>query len=284
MRLALAATLLLSVAVVHDGQAASKVQIEAGDQKFALPHIQAVKVLKEDGPSQVVILFTEQAAEDVVLADDFGGDDLLSLGSWASKTGLLAARLSFTEGAEENYSLTLHAGGDSVSAGAHQSGGESKGPFRKLQMKGDRISGEVSHPGPPSKLSGTFDAPLKVIRVPKWISGDAVVRSPQATVLLAYAKAMRKFDFAAATRYSVNDEVAETKRAVEALGEKRMKAMIRETFLTEKDFAKLLASADASMAETPAATRFRLVRRSGAETEASSVTLLKIDGEWKVRF
>jgi hypothetical protein len=284
MRLALAATFLFFVAAAHDGRAASKVQIEAGGETFALPHVQAVKVIRETGPSQVVILFAEQAAENVVLVDDFGNDDLLSLGAWASKSGLLAARLSFTEGAEENYSLMLHAGADSVSVGAHQSGSKGNGPFRKLQMKEDRISGEVYHPAPPSTLSGTFDVPLQVIREPKWISGEAVTKSPQAAVLLAYAAAMRKFDFVAATRYSVNDEVAETKRAVEMMGETGMKAMIRETFLTEKEFAKLLGSADVSMAESPTATRFRMVRRSGAETETSSITLLKTNGAWKVRF
>ena len=151
-------------------------------------------------------------------------------------------------------------------------------------MKGNSISGEVFHPAPPSTLSGKFDAPLKVISAAKWVSGDAVVKSPQAAVLIAYAKAMRKFDFAAATRFSVNDEVVETKRAIEAMGEKGMKAMIRDTFLTEKEFAKLLASSDASMAETPNATRFRLVRRSGGDTETSSITLLKVGDEWKVRF
>ena len=116
MRLALATALLFSVVLAADGLAASKVQIEAGDQKFALPHVQAVKVIRDDGTSQVVILFTEQPAERVVLVDDFGGDDLLSLGKWSTESGLLAARLSFTEGAEENYSLTLHAGSDSVAA------------------------------------------------------------------------------------------------------------------------------------------------------------------------
>jgi hypothetical protein len=284
MRFALAAALLFSVVVAEDGRAASKVEIQAGDQKYAMPHVQAVKVIREDGASQVVLLFTEQAAEKVVLVDDFGGDDLLSLGSWATESGVLAARLSFTEGAEENYSLTLHAGSDSVSVGGHQSGGESKGPFRKLTIKENRISGDVYHPAPPSTLSGTFDVPLRIVRAPKWTSGDAVVRSPQATVLLAYAAAMRKLDFATATRYSVNDEVVETKRAIEALGEKRMKAMLRETFLTEKEFSKLLGSADVSMAETPGATRFRIVRRQGTETETSTITLLKTDGEWKVRF
>lgn len=284
MKFALAAVLLFSLAAVPDGLAASKVQIQAGDQQYALPHVQAVKVMRDDGPAQFVFLFTEQPAEKVVLVDDFGGDDLLSLGNWASETGVLAARLSFAEGAEENYSLTLHAGSESVAVGAHQSGGESKGPFRRLTMTGDRISGDVYHPAPPSTLSGTFDVPLEIIRAPKWISGESLVRSPQATALLAYAAAMRKFDFAAATRHSVNDEVAETKRAIEAMGDKRMKAMIRDTFLTEKEFAKLLASPDASMAETPAAARFRIVRRDGGATETSTITLLKIDGEWKVRF
>lgn len=284
MRTALAASLLLFLAGAHDVGAASKVTIEAGGEKYAMPHVQAVKVVREGAPSQVVILFTEKAADDVVLVDELGNDDLLSLGAWSAKSGLLAARLSFTEGAEENYSLNLHAGPDSVSVGGHQSGGETKGPFRKLQMKGDRISGDVHHPAPPSTLSGTFDAPLKIIREPKWITGDALVKSPQAAVLLSYAAAMRKFDYATATRYSVNDEVAETKKAVEAMGEKRMKAMLRETFMTEKEFAKWLASPDVSMAETPTMTRFKMVRRMGSETETSTITLLKKDGAWKVRF
>jgi hypothetical protein len=276
--------LLFSVITAVTAQGASKVTIEAGDQKLALPHVEAVKVLKADGSSYVVMLFAEQTPKNVILVDDFGGDDLLSLGSWAAETGLLGARLSFTEGAEENYSLNLHAGPDSVSAGAHQSGGEAKGPFRKLQIKGERISGTVHHPAPPSTLSGTFDVPLRVIREPKWVSGDAVTKSAQAAALLAYAAAMRKFDYKTATRYSVNDEVEETKRAVAAMGEKRMKSMIKETFLTEKEFAKLLASADTSMAETANATKIRFVRRIGSETETSTITLLKTDGEWKVRF
>jgi hypothetical protein len=59
---------------------------------------------------------------------------------------------------------------------------------------------------------------------------------------------------------------------------------LAETFLTENEFAKLLASADVSMAESPTATRFRMVRRRGAKTETSSITLLKTNGAWKVRF
>jgi hypothetical protein len=276
---------LTSLAIALSASAASKVKVGTGTEKIALPHVEGTRFNKADGTSVITLLFSEKKPEAVVLVDSFGGDDL-SLAKWMSTTGeAVAAKVEFTEGQEENYSMTLFLGGESVAVGAHASGGEAKGLFRKLELKDDKISGTIDRAQQPGAMSGTFDTKLRTIAEPKWVSGADVAKSPQGQALLAYASAMLKFDFAGASRHSVRDEVAESARTKQMMGEKRMKDMIRMEFGTAKDFAKRLSSADASMAATEDRTRIRIVQRDpDGSTMTSTIGLQKVDGAWKVNW
>jgi hypothetical protein len=265
-------------------QAASKVEVGEGPQRIPLPYVEGTRFAKTDGSSVVTLLFSEKAPQNVTLVDGFGNEDL-SLASWMATTGeAVAVKISFVEGDEENYSMTIYLGPETVPVGAHESGTGVRGAFRKLDLKPDQISGTLERKQQPGILSGTFDTKLTVLNEPQWISGAAVLKSPQGQALLAYASAMRKFDYKGATRYSVRDEAAETRRTIDMMGEARMKDLIRAEFGTAKDFEKLLGSADASMAEAGNSTKIRLVKRQADFSETSTIGLVKVDGSWKVNW
>ena len=272
---------LFAVTTVH---AASTVRVGSGGEGIALPHAEGTRLQKADGTSEIHLLFSEKKPSNVTLVDAFGGDDL-SLSKWIESTGeTVAVKLSFTEGAEETYSMSLFLGAEHVALGGHASGDGLRGPFRKLSIKGDRIVGTLDRKEQPGILSGTFDVKLSTSREPEWLSGAGIASSPQGKALLAYAAAMRKLDFKTATKYSVRDEVAETKKVIGMMGEKRMKEMIRLEFGTARDFEQRLGSSDASMAATDQLTKIRLVQRDGSSSMTSTIGLVKVDGEWKVNW
>jgi hypothetical protein len=283
MKLAPVATVVLSMITATFTFASSKVEIQAAGLKLALPHVEATRLIRNDGSAVISLLFAEKKPVDVVLVDEFGGNDL-SLAQWTAKSDALAVLLSFKEGDEENFSLTVHVGAENNSTGGHHSGDGMRGVFRKLDLGKDRISGTLDHAGPPSALRGAFETDIRTVKEPAWVSGAALATSAQAKVLLAYAAAMRKMDFATATKYSVRDEVAETEKTKAMMDEKRMKSLIAMEFGTTKEFEKLLASADASMAESATKTKIRLVRRDGSSSEMSTIGLEKVGGEWKVNW
>lgn len=276
--------LILTLLVATVCEAGSKVTVGSGGPGIALPYVEGTRYVKADGSSEIHLLFSELVPENVTLVDPFGNDDL-SLAQWISAKGeVVVVKLSFTEGAQENYSMTLFLGEERASVGGHVSDGELRGAFRKLQIKGDSISGTLERNEQPGVLRGAFDTTLKTVREPQWITGPAVAKSPQGQVVLAYAAAMRKFDYAGASRHSLRDEVAETAKAKEMMGEKQMKKLIQEQFGTAKEFEKLLSSADASLGVSGNNAKVRLVRRDGSATETSTIGLVLVDGAWKVNW
>jgi hypothetical protein len=264
-------------------QAAVNIDIGTGSE-LKLTHGEGTRFARTDGTSVITLLFSERKPENVVLIDEFGNDDL-SLAKWMSSTEeSVAVRISFTEGDEENFSLNLYLGNESVALGGHNSGQGVRGVFRTLEIDGDRISGTVERSDSPGEMRGTFDTHLVTIKEAAWISGSRVAQSPQGQALLAYAAAMRKFDYKAASRHSVRDEVAETAKTREIMGDENMKKLIAMEFSTAKEFEKLLSSPDASMAEGAASTKIRLVKRDGSSTETSTIGLVKVGSEWKVNW
>lgn len=276
---------LLSALIAGAAPAASAVKIKLGEEIIPLPHIEGVRLERADGTAQITLFFAEsKPLTKIVLVDEFG-NDTLPLGAWSSNPDAMAARLSFREGDMENYSLNLFVGQDSVAVGGHRSGDEGSGAFSKLDLKKDAVRGALEVAGPPATLGGTFDTPLTVIKEATWVSGPAIMKSPQGQVLLAYAAAMRKLDFAAATKHSVRDEAAETGPLTDPAQKARLLTIMQMEFeKTAKEFETLLNSADASMAESATTTKIRITRRNGSSSETSTIGLMKIDGAWKVNY
>lgn len=276
---------LLSALIAGAAPAAAAVKIKVGEETIPLPHIEGVRLERADGTAQITLFFAEsKPLTKLVLVDEFGNDEL-PLGAWSSNPDAMAARLSFQEGDLENYSLNLYVGQDSVAVGGHRSGDAGSGAFSKLDLKKDAVRGTLELAAPQATLDGTFDTPLTVIKEPVWVSGAAVMKSPQGQVLLAYATAMRKLDFAAATKHSVRDEAAETGPLTDPGQKARLLNLMQMEFgKNAKEFETLLSSHDASMAESPTATKIRITRRDGSFSETSTIGLMKVDGAWKVNY
>jgi len=277
---------LITLVLAGSIHAASKVQLQVGKDKILLPHVEATRFEKSDGSKMIILLFTAKKPEGVTVIDEFGNQGF-TLQEWVQKSKTSAVTISFTEGAEENYSLnTYNVAGKDMALGGTNSGGEVRGVFKKLDLKADRIGATLQYSGEPGPLSGTFDTPLTTLKEAQWVKGPQVGKSPQAKVLLAYAKAMLKGDLAAATRLSVNDEKAEMERNVKMMGSAdRVKKIIKMEFVSPKEFEKLLNSADASMAESANGTKIKVVKRfKDSSTETSTFGLYKVDGAWKVNW
>jgi len=189
-RLSTARALLITLVLAGSIHAASKVQLQVGKDKILLPHVEGTRFEKSDGSKMIILLFTAEKPEGVTVIDEFGNKGF-TLQQWVQKSKTSAVTISFTEGAEENFSLNTYnvAGGD-MALGGINSGGEVRGVFKKLDLKAGQIRGTLQYAGKPGQLSGSFDAPLITLKEAQWVKGPQVGKSPEAKVLLAYAKAM----------------------------------------------------------------------------------------------
>lgn len=260
----------------------SSVKIAAGSELVKLPHVSATRLVLRDGTSKMYVLLAMKAPEGVVLVDAFGNDGP-SLGEWAGSADVIAVKVSFTEGAHENFSLNVHDGAQSAASGGHNSSDGIRGVFKKLEIKGDRIKGTVQHDGEPVKFSGAFDTTFNTIRQPPAITGAAIAASPQGKALLSYAAAMRKLDFATATKFSMNDEVAEPKKMPKASQKQLKELMQMELSSTAAEFEKLLATSS-TMTEEGEKTKVEVTRVSATSSNTSTFGLEKVNGVWKVNY
>jgi hypothetical protein len=222
------------------------------------------------------LLFAEKAPTDVVVVDS-SGTETLSLGTWTAATGTTAVKISFVEGDEENYSTNVHSGATVVAVGGHHSGTDGiRGPFKKLEIKGDTVRGTLlSDEG----VSGNFETTFKTVTEPKPITGPAIAASPQGKALLAYAAAMRKLDLAAANKYSMNDET----QGMNPAKLKMLKELVKHEFGTAAEFEKLLATSSEMVGEGNE-FHIRVKHVNGSSYETSSFGLKNVDGAWKVNF
>lgn len=269
---------LFALAAVSAAGATSSVKIATDQATRKLPSVTATRLVMSDGTTKMYLLFAEKAPADVVLVDSSGNEGL-SLGAWARDANATALKISFAEGDEENYSLTIHDGPDTLALGGHRSGDGLRGLFKTLEIKGDSVRGTLQSEEGPTRISGTFDTPFNTLREPKPVTGAAIAASPQGKALLAYAAAMRKLDFATATKYSMNDEVAETKK----MDPKMVKPMIKREFGTAAEFEKLLATS-AVMVGEGSEYHIRITRKDETGSETSSFGLKLVDGAWKVNY
>lgn len=259
------------------GTSSVKITTETGVRK--LPSVTATRLIMNDGTTRMYLLFAEKAPSDVVLVDATGSEGL-SLGAWTTKANTTAVKISFVEGAEESYSLNVHSGAEMIALGGHHSGDDDiRGPFKKLEIKGDTVRGTLQSADGPAGISGNFDTSFNTLREPKPITGAAIAASPQGKALLAYAAAMRKHDFAGANKYSVNDETAQSK----GMPTKMLKEMMKSEFGTAAEFEKLLATS-AVMVGDGAEYHIRITRKHGSSSETSSFGIRNVDGVWKVNY
>jgi hypothetical protein len=260
------------------GAATSSVKVTTANGLRKLPSVTATRLVMLDGTSRMYLLFAEKPPVDVLLVDATGSEGL-SLSTWATEANATAAKISFVEGDEENYSLTVHSGGETMALGGHRSGDGVRGPFQKLEIKDGAVRGTLLSDDGPAQISGSFDTPFNTLSEPKPISGAAIAASPQGKALLAYADAMRRLDFSGATQYSVNDDSAMLK----SMDPKRVKEMMKKEFGTAAEFEKLLATS-ATMVGDGAEYHIKITRREGSSYETSSFGIRNIGGVWKVNY
>jgi hypothetical protein len=274
-RLTLASCILvLSTAVLPAATSSVKMKTDDGVRK--LPFVSATRFVKIDGAATMYLLFAEKAPTGVVLVNSAGNEDL-SLATWTTTAGTTAVKLSFVEGDEENYSVNVHSGANAVAIGGHHSGTDGiRGPFKKLEIKGDTVRGTLQSD---EGLSGNFETTFTTVTQPKPITGPAIAASAQGKVLLAYAAAMRKLDFAGASKYSMNDE----SQGMTPEKMKMLKEIIKHEFGTAAEFEKLLATSSEMVGEGNE-YHIRVKRVSGSSSETSSFGLKNVDGQWKVNF
>ena len=272
---------LLSLVLLASTLTAGTSSVKLGG-KTALAHVAATRFVQSDGTSRMFLLFTAKPAKDVVLVDAFGNEGF-SLGQWTAAGNAKAVKVSFVEGDEENYSLNVHEGQDVVAAGGHRSGDGTKGVFKKIEIKGDRVRGTLAYDGHPATLTGNFDTTFTTVKQPPAVTGAAVVSSPQGKALLAYAAAMRKLDFVAATKYSVRDEAAETKKMPASARKELKEIMLLEFGKTAAEFEKRLATSSTMSVEGDK-TKIRVKRIDGDVTETSTFGLENVNGVWKVNY
>lgn len=128
------------------GAGTSSVKITAGNGVSKLPSVTATRLMMNDGTTRMYLLFAEKAPSGVVLVDATGNEGL-SLGDWTTQANTTAVKISFVEGGEENYSLNVHSGAEVIALGGHHFGDDGiRGPFTKLEIKGETVRGTLRAP------------------------------------------------------------------------------------------------------------------------------------------
>jgi hypothetical protein len=280
MRQKLLVLSLLTVLASTLSAATSSVKITMEEGSKKLPSVTATRLVMNDGTTKMYLLFAEKAPKDVVLVDATGNEGL-TLGAWTTEAQTMAVKVSFVEGAHENYSLNVHNGAELIALGGHHSGDDGiRGPFKKLEIKDDTIRGTLQVGDGPATINGNFETKFNTLREPKPITGAAIAASPQGKALLGYANAMRKLDFVGANKYSVNDDSA----SLGSMDKKKVKELMKMEFgATAAEFEKLLATS-AEMVGDGDEYHIRVTKRNGSSSSTSSFGIRNIGGVWKVNY
>ena len=283
----LSTVILLSfVAAQPRAQAPAKVTIVTKDGKsIALPYVAATRYVAASGEAEIRLLFASADPKGIALADPFGEDT--AVGRWLMERKVPAVKVTFKEGDEVNFQAnTYNVGEFNYSGGGHASGGETRGVFRKLNLEKDRIAGDVKYELGSSAFAGNFTSALTTVNEAPAIKGPKVAASPQAEVLIAFARAMGKMDFAAAQQYAADDVQASMKEAREFMGEAGLKKMIKERFGDPKVLQTILNSPDVALAEAGDRAKISLTKKTkdkdGESSTTESFTFVKVDNKWKM--
>lgn len=283
-RLPILTCIILVSLLSLSAEAASKAKLVKEGKSTALTMVTATRFAPADGPAEIFLLFTPKKA-DVVMVNSFG-EDSMALVRYAMESNTTAVKVSFKEKDVENYSLSVYSNGEQFSTGGHSSGGETRGVFKKVDIKADKISGEIKFDGPPGAISGIFDAAIATIKEAPTVKGAAVAKSPQAATLIGFAKAMAKMDIKAAQAYSARNLQEEFGKAKEMIGEAELRKFAKETFGDHKKLEKLLKSEGASLAESGDMARIRLTEKfkdaNGEGSHTQTHSFVKVNGKWKV--
>jgi hypothetical protein len=278
-----ACALFLTAVTPLGAQDASQVVVVREGQRVELGHVKAVRYASAEGEVEIRLLFASATPEGVVLADSFGRD---TVARWVRSSGAIAVKVSFEEQSPEQYSMTAYVGDSTLSGGGTVSGGDRRGVFKALDLGEDRIAGELEHEMGSVALSGTFRATLAGAAEAPAVTAASVAASPQARVLLEFARAMRRMDFEAAQQHAAGDVRAEMEEAKEMLGEEVVKDMIEERFGDPVALEQRLGSAEASLRETGDSAVISLVKKTvhedGHSTETESYRFVKVGDAWKI--
>ena len=269
---------LLALLLATGAHAASKVQLVKDGATVALPHVAAARYVDGAGKAEIRLLFSSVPATGVVLADAFGDD---TVHSFAADGKATMVKVTFEEAAPEQYSMAVYHAGKVTSGGGTRIDGDVKGVVRKLTMPAGKITGTLDADTMGSVVTGTFDAPLTTAKAAAAVKGAGVLGSPQGKVLLQFATAMYKKDFATAQKYSARDVKTEMDGAAKQMGAAFLTEMLKE--FEPRAFEASLKSADAELIESGDSTMIRLVEKRDGGTSTKSFRLVKVGSDWKVK-
>jgi hypothetical protein len=282
-----AAAILLVCAAAPAFAQTSKAKLVAGGRTHALKSVGATRFVPHSGESEIRILFASVDCSGVPLADEFVPDGF-AVPRWARTSGAAAVLVSYAEKKPEISRLTFFfPEGAMLSGEAKRSGKAGRGAFRKLDLKGEQLSGELSHKSAPGALTGTFKVRVRTVREATLLTGPAVGLSQQAAALLAFAKAMRKLDLKGAQRYADGDLAAGIAGLKKDFGDQAVKALVRDRFGDLKSLQRDLGAPAASLRESSDRAEIGLVsaKKDGKVTQSRAETyrFTRVDGAWKVR-
>jgi hypothetical protein len=264
-------------------QDTSDVVMTRDGARTELRHVRATRFVPESGEAEIRLLFSSADPGDVVLADAFGRD---TVARWVQASGAIAVKVSFEETTPEQFQVTAYTGETMVSGGGHASGGERIGAFRALDLAADRVSGELDNEMGSVALSGTFRASLAPAAETPAVTGAQVASSPQARVLLEFARAMSRMDLEAAQPHAAGDLRAQMAEAAEMLGKEAITEMIAERFGDLAALERRLGSQEASLQESGDRAVITLVKKTvyegGHSTESESYRFVKVGSDWKI--
>lgn len=259
--------------------------VQEGGGRVDLQHVRGARYKPASGEAEIRLLFTSADPGDIAVADAFGSD---AVTAWVRKSGASAVQVSFPEANPEQFQVNfVNINGRSISGGGTSSGGETRGVFKKIEMAGERVSGELMHKTGDLSLSGTFEVRASSVSAAASITGAAVARSPQGQALLAFARALSKEDLMAAQAHAAGDVKGELEEMKKMLGPNAIKELVKEQFGDMAAFTRRLGSPEASLQESGDAAKISLVRKtkeaSGESTETTSFRFVRVDGQWKIQ-
>ena len=266
--------------------AASKVKLaKEGSKPVALSNVTAVRFAPAEGPVEVFLLFSDVKPQGLTMVGPFG-EESFAVAKWAQEASAHAVQVSYKEGDESNYSLSVYGGDENFSSGGSRSGPGMIGVFKKINGTESKIAGELNWDGPPGVLSGTFDAQPETVHEAPVIKGAAVAKSAEAAALLGFTRAMSKFDLKAAQPFAARSLDEEFGKAKAEMGEKAVKEMIKAMIGDPKKIEALLKSDGASLQEMGDKATIKLKETikdaNGEGSTTQTFSFLKIDGKWKV--
>jgi hypothetical protein len=261
----------------------AKTKLVSNGKTHALKFVSATRIVRQSGEAEMRILFASMDPAGLPLANEFATDEF-AVPRWARSTGAAAVVITFAEKKTERSALTFYLpGGAMLSAEATRSGKAGRGAFKKLLIKGDLISGELSQKSPPGTLSGTFKITARTVREASERRGSEVSSTPQAVTLLAFAKAMRKVDVKNGQKYVAGDLSASVARLKKDFGDAAVKTLMRDRFGDLKQLERDLQGAQTTLLESTDRSELRLIRQRGSAPGTSELyPFVKVDGTWKL--